>query len=117
VSFAGDFAYWLNSSQVYFWQAVYQSFPWVQGALIVLGAILLFVGWRRRNSGMRAYGAGLGIPSPVLLLGFVAGLGSPPVHSSQSDPGLLLSVIALIIGVILINRSRASKRMVKSSSD
>ncbi len=117
VSFAGDFAYWLNSSQVYFWQAVYQSFPSVQGALVVLGAILLFVGRQRRNSGMRAYGAGLVIPSPVLLLGFVAGLGSQPVHSSQSDPGLLLSVIALIIGVILINRSRASKRMVKSSSD
>lgn len=117
MSFAGDFAYWLTSPQVYFWQAVYQSFPWVQGALMVLGAILLLVGRQRRNSGMRAYGSGLVIPSPVFLLGFVVGLGSQPVKSAQSEPGLWLSVIALVVGVILIIRSRASKRMVQPSSD
>ena len=112
VSFVGDFAYWLNSPQVYLWQAVYQSVPWMQGALMALGAILLVVGGQRQNSGMRAYGAGLIIPLPILLLGFILGFGSPPAPSSLSVLGVGLSVIALVVGVILINSSRASKSVV-----
>jgi hypothetical protein len=111
-SFIRDFAYWRTSPQLYFWQTVYQSFPWVQGALMALGAILLVVGGQRQNSGMRAYGAGLIIPLPILLLGFILGFGSPPAPSPLSVLGVGLSVIALVVGVILINSSRASKSVI-----